>query len=220
VDILRELKSMYTYKELSEILGIQESLICRYVNGATIPSEIQAIDIVNRLKSKGFLIKFFKDKIKIYDDGYVDTMELLQYPSLLKMLLETYIEEFRGRATKIVTVASHGIPFATLVSMIMNLPLVIAKKYKESIGIPYIEGNLMEGAGIISNLYLRRDIIRKDDSILIVDDLIRTGKTVSALMNMINKRGAELSGILVIVAVGEEWYRRLNNRLVKYIFKL
>lgn len=39
VGLLQELKEIYTYKELSEILNIQESVLCRYVNGNRIPSE-------------------------------------------------------------------------------------------------------------------------------------------------------------------------------------
>ncbi|MEM4138674.1 MAG: hypothetical protein QW250_03890 [Sulfolobaceae archaeon] len=87
------------------MLGIQESLICRYVNGVTIPSEVQAIDIIEKIKSKGFILEFFKNKIKIYKDGYVDTSWLLQFPSILKILMENYLEDFKTKISKIITVA-------------------------------------------------------------------------------------------------------------------
>gem|GEM_PF-6414497 len=32
VDLLKELKNSFTYKELAKIFNIQESLLCRYVN--------------------------------------------------------------------------------------------------------------------------------------------------------------------------------------------
>ncbi|MEM3213370.1 MAG: phosphoribosyltransferase, partial [Metallosphaera sp.] len=64
VDLLRELKVSYTYKELSKMLGLQESLLCRYVNGTTIPSEQQARDLINKVANKGFVSKFFYTRIR------------------------------------------------------------------------------------------------------------------------------------------------------------
>jgi len=219
IDILRELKSMYTYRDLSSVLGIQESLICRYVNGVTIPSELQAMEIIDKIKSKGFIMEFFKNKIKMYSDGYVDTSWLLQFPSILKILMENYLEEFKSKVSKIVTIASNGIPFATIATMILNVPLVIVRKYKESIELEYIEENVMEGKGYISNLYLRKDLLDKGDKVLIVDDVIRTGKTIFSLSNLIKRRNAEVYGVFVIVAVGNEWSKVINSP-IKYIFKI
>ena len=91
IDLLRELKSIYTYKNLAEIFNIQESLICRYVNGRTVPSERHALEIINRIRSRDFLYNFFIDKIKVYEDSFIDVSQLLFYPNLLKILLELYL---------------------------------------------------------------------------------------------------------------------------------
>ncbi|TRM97539.1 phosphoribosyltransferase, partial [Sulfolobus sp. E1] len=165
VDVLKELKNVYTYKELSTLFSIQESLICRYVNGRTIPSERQALDIVNKVKSKEFLYNFFIDKIKIYEDDYLDVSQLLFYPNLLRLLLEIYLmrSSIIHNVTKVVGIASNGIPFATLVSSIVEKPLVISKKYKDSVSIPYVDESIKEGNGIVSSIYIREDYISKKD---------------------------------------------------------
>lgn len=201
------------------MLGIQESLICRYVNGVTIPSEVQAIDIIEKIKSKGFILEFFKNKIKIYKDGYVDTSWLLQFPSILKILMENYLEDFKTKISKIITVASNGIPFATIASIILNAPLVIARKYKESVELEYIEENIMESKGYVSNLYLRKDLLNRGDKTLIVDDVVRTGKTVHTLANLIRRRNAEVYAVFTIVVVGNEWSKIINFP-IRYIFSI
>ena len=38
VEILRFLKQYYSYKELSQIVGIDETTLCRYIRGSSIPS--------------------------------------------------------------------------------------------------------------------------------------------------------------------------------------
>ncbi len=224
VDILKELKNVYTYKELSTLFSIQESLICRYVNGRTIPSERQALDIINKIKSKEFLHNFFMDKIRIYEDDYLDVSQLLFYPNLLRLLLEIYLmrSSIIHNVTKVVGIASNGIPFATLVSSIIEKPLVISKKYKDSVSIPYVDESIKEGNGVVSSIYIREDYISKKDKILIVDDVIRSGKTLQALYNLAKKVNARVSGALIIATNTDEWKRKFsdNDNNITVIFRI
>jgi purine operon repressor len=224
VDILKELKYIYTYKELSELLNIQESLICRYVNGRTIPSERQALDIVNKIRNKDFLYNFFISKIRIYEDDYIDVSQLLFYPTLLKLLLEMYLIRINKlqEITKVVGIASNGLPFATIVSSILEKPLIISKKHKDSTQIHYIEENIRESNGIISSIYLREDYISKKDRILIVDDVIRSGKTLFSLYNLITKVNSIVLGALIIATNTEEWRKKFIDKDINIVvlFKL
>lgn len=215
IGLLRELKNSYTYKELSELLNLQETLICRYVNGATVPSEAQSLDLLNKLKNKEFITNLLRDKISVYSDDYVDTSKLLFFPNLLKLLAEIYIERYLNgiEITKVLTIASNGIPFASLVASSLDKPLIISKKFKDSIYINYIEESLKESEGIVSNLYIRRDYISKNDKILIVDDIIRTGKTLKAAINLVKKGNGKVVGSLVIATVGLEWKKNLNENI-------
>ncbi|MEM3323022.1 MAG: phosphoribosyltransferase family protein [Metallosphaera sp.] len=199
VDLLRELKVSYTYKELSKMLGLQESLLCRYVNGTTIPSEQQARDLINKVANKGFVSKFFYTRIRTFSDSFIDTSELLHFPSMLKILLENRLSRFL-EADKVIGVASNGIPFATIVSIILGKPLIVVKKHKDSIHLSYVEESIKESDGVVSSIYLRKDFISKTDKVLIVDDVMRTGKTLITTANLVKKGGATVLGALVIVA--------------------
>nr|WP_236748915.1 phosphoribosyltransferase family protein [Acidianus manzaensis] len=213
VEILRELKNIYTYKQLSELFGIQESLLCRYVNGNTIPSDVQSLEILNKTKNKMFLDNLFNKKIKIYEDSYVDLSEMLLYPNLLKMLLEIYLNKIQGieNVTKVYSIASNGIPFATMISLILNKPLLIAKKHKDSIFLEYYEESIKETDSVVNNIYLRKDLLKKNDKVLIVDDVIKSGKTIASSLNLIRKANANVIGAFVIAG-------NFNN--IKYIDNL
>ncbi|MEM0091893.1 MAG: phosphoribosyltransferase family protein [Saccharolobus sp.] len=222
IDLLRELKSIYTYKNLSDIFNIQESLICRYVNGRTVPSERHALEIINRIRSRDFLYNFFIDKIKVYEDSFIDVSQLLFYPNLLKILLELYLTKINKNMdiTKVVGIASNGIPFSTIVSSILKKPLVISKKHKDSVQISYIEENIRESNGVVSAIYLREDYISKRDKILIVDDVIRSGRTLFSIYKLISKANATVVGSLIIATNTDEWKKKMDLHNVIVIFKI
>ena len=59
-------------------------------------------------------------------------------------------------------------------------------------------------------LYIPKDAIKKRDSVLVVDDMIKSGETQEALANLVRKARAEISGVFSLIAVGEEWKKRLK----------
>ena len=40
--------------------------------------------------------------------------------------------------------------------------------------------------------------------------MIKTGDTQSALINLVHKARAEISGVYSLIAVGEEWQKKIN----------
>ena len=47
---------------------------------------------------------------------------------------------------------------------------------------------------------------------MIVDDMIKTGETQVALVNLVRKSKAEISGIFSLIAVGDKWNKKLKLR--------
>ena len=54
------------------------------------------------------------------------------------------------------------------------------------------------------------EVLRIYDSVLIVDDVIKTGEVQSALINLVKKAKAEVSGIFALIAVGDSWKKRIE----------
>lgn len=213
IELLQELKTIYTYKELSEIFNIQESLLCRYVNGNRIPSEKQSAEIITKIKEKLTISQILKNRIKIFDDGFIDVSNLLFFPTLLKLNLELALgDKINDSINKVVGIESNGLPFATIVASIYDTPLVITKKHKDSTFLKYLEENVKESNSIISSIYLREDLIKKGEKVILVDDVLRSGKTLTALYNLASRAGAKILGA-IIIASGHRVSPELENKL-------
>jgi adenine phosphoribosyltransferase len=99
-----------------------------------------------------------------------------------------------------------------MVANALGVNLVLAKRNKE-IGVKaFLEETyvLYKGSGVTMTLYIPKEAIKKRDSVLVVDDMIKSGETQAALVNLVRKAKAELSGVFSLIAVGEEWKKTLK----------
>jgi adenine/guanine phosphoribosyltransferase-like PRPP-binding protein len=113
--------------------------------------------------------------------------------------------------TKILTAAVDGIPLATMVSNALGVNLVVAKRNKE-VGVKAFleETYVLKGSGVTMTMYIPKEAIKKRDSVLVIDDMIKTGETQAALVNLVRKARAEMSGVFSLIAVGDEWKKVLK----------
>ncbi len=86
-------------------------------------------------------------------------------------------------------------------------PLRDAVGVKAFLDETYILG---KDSGVTVTLFIPKDVIKKRDSVLVVDDMIKSGETQEALVNLVKKAKAEISGVFSLIAVGEEWKKRLK----------
>jgi len=212
IDLLITAKRNFTYRELSARTGLPVTVLSRYVKGHVLPSSSRARHIWETLERLVGLGEELKRRIKFDEYGYFDNSTIISDPLLLQQGAQYVFSRFSGkRITKVLTVAVDGIPLATLVSEALGTDLVIAKDTKD-VGIrgfveeSYIPGN----SAIVMTLYIPRNIIRRGDSVLIVDDVIKTGETHMALANLVSKCRAELTGVYALVAVGDKWRETLG----------
>jgi adenine/guanine phosphoribosyltransferase-like PRPP-binding protein len=122
-----------------------------------------------------------------------------------------YSAKYRGSIDAILSPAADGIPYATLLAEYSGVPLVIAKNSKE-VGVDrFVEGSVMTEDGRLLPYYFARFLIRKNYRVLIVDDVIRTGRTHQCLIDMIKKIRAYPIAIHVIIAIGSSWRNRIKE---------
>jgi adenine phosphoribosyltransferase len=154
-----------------------------------------------------------RSRIKFDEEGYFDNTEIIGDFNILQQAANHALANFAGkRVTKVLTAAVDGIPLATMVANALGVNLVVAKRSKE-VGVKtFLEETYVLGrdSGVTMTLYIPKEIIKKRDSVLIVDDMIKTGETQAALVNLVRKAKAEISGVFSLVAVGEEWKKRLK----------
>jgi len=108
-------------------------------------------------------------------------------------------ERFAGlKVDKVLTAAVDGIPLAVAVAQRFEAPLVVAKQYKEpgakSLEVSYIKGNR------VVSLYVPQGLLAKGDSVLIIDDVVRSGKTIRALADLAEAAGSKVAAAAVLLA--------------------
>jgi adenine phosphoribosyltransferase len=213
IDMLRLAKKSYTYRELSSRTKLPMTVLSRYVKGHVLPGSSRARKIWKILENLVSIEKELKSRIKFDKYGYFDNTSILSDPFLLQRASQYVFSKFAGRRiTKILTAAVDGIPLATLISNNLGIELVIAKKTKE-IGVrTFIEETFIpEGSAMVMSLYIPRGLIRRGDSVLIVDDVIKSGETQSAMMNLVYKARGDVAGIFALVAIGTQWKKKLKQ---------
>jgi adenine/guanine phosphoribosyltransferase-like PRPP-binding protein len=211
IELLRTAKKQYTYRKLSEKTGLPVTVLSRYAKGHVLPNVARARQLWRILNKMVGLEVELRRRIEFNSDGYFDNTKIIGDYNILRQAAHFALATFAGkRVTKVLTAAVDGIPLATIVASNMGINLVIAKRGKE-VGVPAFleETYVLSDSGVTDTLYMPRDVIRKRDSVLIVDDMIKTGETQMALVNLIRKAKAETSGVFSLIAVGENWKKRL-----------
>ncbi|MHA1377527.1 MAG: phosphoribosyltransferase family protein [Candidatus Helarchaeota archaeon] len=212
IELLKLLKKKLTYEEMSKLTGLPITVLNRYVRGHVIPSTDRAIKLMKIFEKKYNLAKEINNRIKFSDEGYFDNTNILNDILLLRMISRLVVQKFSDlKITKVLTAAVDGIPLATLVSNELSVDLVYAKNNKE-IGISkYIEESYSPNISrALTTLYLPKHVLSNKDKVIIIDDVIRTGRTQLALVNLCQKAGSDVLGIFNIIAIGKRWEKTLK----------
>ncbi|AAL63925.1 phosphoribosyltransferase family protein [Pyrobaculum aerophilum] len=199
VGYLKSVKALLgiTYKELAAVLGIPESVLSRYATGDMLPSVETAREMLEKLEARYHISSVIKAKFKMYDT-YID-MSFVNMPEFWR-LYEIYLSRrFPGLGVDVVlTAAADGIPLAVAAASRFEASLVVAKQYREPGVENYEYTYLREGRPV--TLYVPAAQLKKGQTVFIVDDIARTGKTLKALINLASKAGARIVGASVLVA--------------------
>ena len=99
--------------------------------------------------------------------------------------------------SKIAAIESRGFVFASAVSYILKKPFVmLRKKNKLPADVHSVDFELEYGTATIE---VHKDSINKNDSVLIVDDLIATGGSAEAAAKLVEKSGGTVAGFLFVI---------------------
>ncbi len=214
VETLRLLKSKYSYKELSRITGLPETVLCRYVRGNIIPSLEQAERIWRSLERYMEIRSLLSERVVVRsEEGFIDMRNVLSDPRILRLVSYSVFARFAGRrVTKVLTPATNGIPLATSIAMVLEVPMIVARKSKENPYEDYYEETVVDSPASVTTYYVPRSALKRRDSVLIVDDFAQTGRTIKALARIVEKARALLSGVVVLLATSDSWAKDLDTQ--------
>ncbi|MBS4197323.1 xanthine phosphoribosyltransferase [Lederbergia citri] len=126
-------------------------------------------------------------------------------PNLMKEIGEEFADRFQEAGiTKIITIESSGIAPATMAGLLMNVPVVFARKRKsltlsENLYTAKVHSFTKKETNEIS---ISGDFIQQDDVVLIIDDFLANGQAVLGLLDMIEQAGARLAGVGIVIEKG------------------
>ena len=98
---------------------------------------------------------------------------------------------------KVAAIESRGFVFASTVSYLLNKPFILLrKKNKLPADVHSVDFELEYGKATIE---VHKDSIKKNEKILIIDDLIATGGTAEAAAKLIEISGGEVAGFIFLI---------------------
>jgi len=184
IERLRLLKRIYSYRELAKITGIPETVLCRYVKGAVIPSLDQASKIWNALDELLDVKSLIRRSMEVTKDGIVDISQVYSNPLAIELIAHKVYSLFAGkRITKVLTPSLDGAIFSTAIAIKFQVPLIIAKTSKDVTTNEYYEKMVYIPPTSMMTFYVPKSMLKRKDEVLIVESVLRSGRVLQALID-------------------------------------
>jgi len=123
-------------------------------------------------------------------------------PALTMEMGQQFASRFADeRITKVITVESSGIPAAFSTAYILGVPLIFARRKKTLIADPDVYSERVPSftKGIVTDIMVAKQFLSADDRVLFIDDIIANGDAARGLVKIIERSGAHLVGLGVVV---------------------
>ena len=222
IELLKSYKKIFKYKDLEAITGLPAPALWRYINMKIIPSSERAHELIRKLTSPSVINKIFENNLIVVDGTLFNLSRIIYNVNILKIFSYIAYREFsKYNITAVATVEVDGIPIAVNVADVLDAKLVIARR-RPDVGVKnyYQTSYIARDPPAVINLFLPATSLDSNDRVLIVDDLLNTGRTSLALIRLIRMAGATPIGIFSILAVGNKWKEVLKDQVEKiYVIK-
>ncbi|MEM2025199.1 MAG: phosphoribosyltransferase family protein [Desulfurococcaceae archaeon] len=216
-EVLRLLKPVLSYRDLYKLTALPESVLCRYVKGSVIPSFDHAVRILAKTSLSidlGYLLKDLAEREK---SPIIDLLRVLKDPYVTRLLsIMIMLELVDKNVTRVVATAEAVLPIATMLSLEFGASVVLVKR-KSYPGVQYYSVMVMRGPRDVETLYLDKDLITRKDKVLVISDVVYTGKTLESVLHMLMKSRAEILNVIVVMGLGTAWEERLQQFKVKVL---
>jgi adenine phosphoribosyltransferase len=139
---------------------------------------------------------------RYYGSPYVNTLALLRVPKLLAWAVASAADEARAFApTVIVAFETRAMAFGVAVAAALGIAFVPVRKTGHMPGTDLREGvTETRDVGVITDggAFLRGSIV------VVVDDVVRTGRTVAAIANLLTPQHVIVAGCVAVVDIPSE----------------
>ena len=151
---------------------------------------------------------------KILQEGKVLSDTVLKVDSFLNHqidpeLMQEVGKEFAKRfedagITKILSIESSGIAPATMAGLYLGVPVIFARKRKSLTLTDHLfSADVYSFTKKETNeISVSKDFLKKDDTVLLIDDFLANGQAVHGLVDIIEQAEATLAGVGIVIEKG------------------
>lgn len=138
-----------------------------------------------------------------------DITTLIADPKAFQEAVKAFVEYYKDKGiTKVCGTESRGFLFSAPVAIGLGLPLILVRKPgklpRETVKLTY---QLEYGE---DTLELHKDCVQEGDNVLVIDDLLATGGTVSATVNLIRELGGDVKHAGFVIDLVDLPGRKIN----------
>ncbi|MGR3742292.1 pur operon repressor [Companilactobacillus sp. DQM5] len=145
------------------------------------------------------MVETVSDPKRLLPGGYVYLSDILGSPETLRKIgLIIATQYANDKVDAVMTVATKGIPIAQSVASCLNVPFVIVRRDSKitegsTVSVNYVSGS----SNRIEKMELSKRSLPEHSRVLVVDDFMKGGGTVSGMHGMIKEFNSELVGVTV-----------------------
>jgi len=182
------------------------------VNGHVLPGVERAREVVESVGVEALSAEL-DARVTVDDEGYVDNSGVVFDQAFLDLVAPVAAESFAfERPDVVLTAATDGITLGAALAAYYDARCAYAKKSKETAVDEFIEARQRLESGIELTYYLPASAVDTGETVLVVDDLIRSGETQELLLDIAEAAGADVVGVFALIAAGEEGIERARER--------
>lgn len=147
---------------------------------------------------------------RVLPGGLLFLADIIADPALIGRMGEVLASEFAdANPDFVLTMETQGIPLALMTAQALNVPVIIARRSSKVYEGPAVHINYLAGTQYKS-MSLARRLVQPGQRALIVDDVLRSGGTVTGMFDLMREFDAEVVGAAMLVGT-EEATGRLGN---------
>lgn len=151
---------------------------------------------------------------RILPGGYIYLSDLLSTPKILQSVGRIIANAFKGnKIDAVMTVATKGVPLTNAVANILNVPFVIVRRDLKITEGSTVSVNYASGSSDrIEKMFLSKRSLKPNSRVLIVDDFLKGGGTISGMVSLLKEFDSTLVGVAVFAENAQEKRDRMTYK--------
>ena len=201
VEVLKLLKNKHDYKELSRITGLPISTLTRYITNKTLPRGAKLDKLAEAILKNTDINGLLRENIR-FNGKEIDLSGILSDITAIKLISLYVINTFSGnRITSILAIDQEGIPLATSIGLFMERRVFFLSD-KSPFNSDYNAKimHYIKETGEYKIYWLPRSILNRNENILLVAGILRTGSLIKQLCEKITSESASFGGLFSLVS--------------------